>query len=392
MLISSLAIALTMKTNTFAEDVAFLRKHKDTIVLRQGKAAVAVVPAYQGRVMTSTVDAASGPGNGWINYEHIASKKLVPHINVFGGEERFWLGPEGGQYSIYFKGGDPFDLEHWQTPAIIDTATYPVVSRSTKQVTFKKSSSLTNYWGNKFDFTITRKIEMLDSAFVAKTLGMPVPAGVKAVAYQSVNHLKNSGEYPWLKDSGLLSIWILSMLKYSPTTTVAIPYHQGSEAERGPIVNDSYFGKVPTDRLKIGAKALFFKADGKYRSKIGLNPMRSTGVCGSYDPVSGLLTIAQYTQPKNARDYVNSMWQLQEDPYAGDVVNSYNDGPPAPGKKPLGPFYELESSSPAAALRAGETIVHVHRTMHFMGSKTDLDRIARKVLKAGCDEIANSLK
>jgi hypothetical protein len=26
----------------------------------------------------------------------------VPHINVFGGEDRFWLGPEGGQFSIFF--------------------------------------------------------------------------------------------------------------------------------------------------------------------------------------------------------------------------------------------------------------------------------------------------
>ena len=27
------------------------------------------------------------------------------HVNVFGGEDRFWLGPEGGQYSIFFVKG-----------------------------------------------------------------------------------------------------------------------------------------------------------------------------------------------------------------------------------------------------------------------------------------------
>ena len=37
-------------------------------------------------------------------------------MNAFGGEDRLWLGPEGGQYSIFFRAGDPFDLEHWQTP------------------------------------------------------------------------------------------------------------------------------------------------------------------------------------------------------------------------------------------------------------------------------------
>ena len=32
-------------------------------------------------------------------------------MNGFGGEDRFWLGPEGGQFSIFFKKDDPFDLE-----------------------------------------------------------------------------------------------------------------------------------------------------------------------------------------------------------------------------------------------------------------------------------------
>ena len=37
------------------------------------------------------------------------------------GEDRFWLGPEGGQFALFFKKGDPFDLDHWQTPAMMDT-------------------------------------------------------------------------------------------------------------------------------------------------------------------------------------------------------------------------------------------------------------------------------
>ena len=73
----------------------------------------------------------------------------------------------------------------------------------------------------------------------------------------------------------------------------------------------------------------------------------------------------------------------------GDVINSYNDGPPAPGKPPLGPFYELETSSPALSLAPGQTYAHVHRTYHFTGAEADLDRIARATLKAGIAEIAN---
>ena len=36
---------------------------------------------------------------------------------------------------------------------------------------------------------------------------------------------------------------------------------------------------------------LFFAADGKYRSKIGLNPKRSKAVLGSYDADNKVLTI-----------------------------------------------------------------------------------------------------
>ena len=53
-------------------------------------------------------------------------------MNVFGGEDRFWLGPEGGQYALYFKPDDPFDLDHWQVPDAFDWDTWrrePVVDR-----------------------------------------------------------------------------------------------------------------------------------------------------------------------------------------------------------------------------------------------------------------------
>ena len=45
------------KEMTFPEDVAFLQKHVEVITLGQGEGQpqVAIVPAYQGRVMTSTV-------------------------------------------------------------------------------------------------------------------------------------------------------------------------------------------------------------------------------------------------------------------------------------------------------------------------------------------------
>ena len=198
---------------TFGDDVAFLQKYTDLVVLRDqaGAARVAVAPAWQGRVMTSTAGGEGGASFGWINRELIAASKLQPHINVFGGEDRFWLGPEGGQFSIFFAPGAKFEL-------------------------------------------------------------------------------------------------------------------------------------------------------------------------------------VQFTKPAGVTDYVNSLWKLQDKPYGGDAANSYNDGPPAPGAKPLGPFYELESSSPAAALAPGQSLTHVHRTLHLSGAEKDLDVVARAALGVSLDEMMTALK
>ena len=81
------------------------------------------------------------------------------------------------------------------------------------------------------------------------------------------------------------------------------------------------------------------------------------------------------------------MWELQDEPYAGDVINSYNDGSPEPGKPPLGPFYELETSSPAAALKPGETMRHVQRTFHLQGSEDTLKPLAQRLFGVSLDAI-----
>ena len=152
------------------------------------------------------------------------------------------------------------------------------------------------------------------------------------------------------RNSGLVSVWILGMFTPSPETTIAIPFVPGPDSTLGPVVNDAYFGKVPADRLRVKGPVIFFRGDGQYRSKIGLSPSRARSVAGSYDDERRVLTLVQYTRPPGASAYVNSMWEMQREPFKGDVINSYNDGPPAPGKPPLGPFYELETSSPALSL------------------------------------------
>jgi hypothetical protein len=379
------------RTPTYADDVAFLKQYVDVIELsdEQQSARAALVAAWQGRVMTSTAGGA-GASFGWINRELIASRQLQPHINVFGGEDRFWMGPEGGQFSIFFAKGAAFELAGWQTPAPIDTLPFDVAARSRTSARFTSRFPLTNYSGARFDVAVTREVRLLDAAAAWHALQVAAAAGVSLVAFESDNRITNAGASPWAKPTGLLSVWILGMFNPSPATTIVVPIRAGRDAELGVKVTSDYFGTVPPDRLSVGEHAIYFRGDGRYRSKIGIGPRRSRGVLGSYDGAGRVLTIVQFSQPAGVVDYVNSLWKLQDDPYGGDAANSYNDGPPAPGAKPLGPFYELESSSPAAALAPGASLSHVHRTVHLTGPEAALDGVARAVLGVGLADIAGA--
>jgi hypothetical protein len=378
----------------FDADVAFLRQHTGVILLADPSsgAQVVVAPAYQGRIMTSTIGGADAASFGWLGRDAIASGRRQPHMNVFGGEDRFWLGPEGGQYALYFKPGDPFDLDHWQVPDPIDWDRWDVVASSATSAQFQKRMNLLNYAGTRLDIDVNRTIRLLPAADVAAHLGSAPGSSVRVVAFESANTVANAGSAPWQPESGLVSVWILGMFSPSPATTVALPFTPGPESALGPIVNDAYFGKVPPDRLVVRDSAVLFRGDGQYRSKIGLPPSRALDSVGSYDAAGRVLTLVQYTRPAGATAYVNSMWEIQREPYKGDVINSYNDGPPAPGKPPLGPFYELETSSPALRLEPGQKYTHVHRTFHLAGPEAELDRIARATLTVGLDELKGAFR
>lgn len=383
-------------TATFGDDLAVLKAHTDVIVLRDatGHAQIAVVPLYQGRVMTSTAEGLDGPSFGWINHELIAANQKQAQINVFGGEDRFWLGPEGGQFSLYFAPGSTFDFVNWQVPEPLDWGGWTVVEKQQNRVRFRQPMTLINYSNFTFHMVVDREVRLLDRPAIGKALTIDVPTSVSVVGYESNNQVTNVGTQPWQKQTGLVSIWILGMYTPSPSTICVLPFRTSDTSELGPVVNDAYFGAVPADRLAVDydAGVIVFRGDGRHRSKIGISPQRAKPVMGGYDPKRGVLTIVQYNLPDDAADrpYVNSMWEMQNDPYAGDVVNSYNDGPNDAGTI-LGPFYELESSSPAASLAPGESLQHLHRTIHLLGDRQSLDTIARHVLGVSLERIINAL-
>jgi hypothetical protein len=239
--------------------------------------------------------------------------------------------------------------------------------------------TVTNHAGVEFHLDVERTVRILEADGASARLGAPIGAGVKWVGFETVNTITNTGTVAWTKKDGLLSVWILSMFNPSPDTFVAVPFDPKGG---GDVVNDKYFGKVPADRLAVNDKEgfLLFACDGHHRSKIGLGPTRAKPFLGSYSPSQRLLTLVNYDKPASAKDYVNSMWETQKDPFGGDVVNSYNDGPTEPGKPSLGGFYEIETSSPAAALAPKASLVHTQRTFHLVGDAAQLDPIAKQTL------------
>jgi hypothetical protein len=364
---------------SFAQERDFLRKHGQVIVLEAPNGGrVAVSPTYQGRVMTSAV-AEGAASLGWVHRAFIEAAKVGTPFDNYGGEDRFWLGPEGGQFGLYFPPGAPFDLDHWQTPPAFQQGAWPVAAQDATSVLFLLPMILKNYAGTEFVLAVERRIVLLDADAVKQIIGMPIPAGVQWIAFETQNSITNQGKAAWTPAKGLLSIWILGQYAPSSDARALLPFDpQGT----GPIVNDAYFGKVPGDRLRVNADAGFlsYQCDGKYRSKIGLSPERARSVVGAYSAQSRLLTVVQYDKPAGRLPYVNSMWEHQAEPYAGDVVNSYNDGPPAPGKPSLGGFYELETSSPGARLAPRASLRHNHRTLHFVGEPAALASIAKAAL------------
>lgn len=374
----------TYEKGTYGHDLQFLQKHKKPVELKNGNARVLISPEYQGRVMTSSADGEAGKSYGWINHDLIASGEVKKQINPVGGEERFWLGPEGGQYSIFFNPGSSFDFTDWETPACIDTDAYDLVAGSETEAEFSKSIQLKNYSNFVFDFEVNRKIILLSYDEIKSSLGIVFQDYVKCVGYETVNQLKNTGSAEWKKETGLLSIWLLGMFIPSDEVTVIIPYK--TEAVSDYIVKDDYFGKIPADRLVVKDGIIFFKGDGKQRGKLGIPPQRALPVIGSYDAANQILTVVKCEIPEGVTDYVNSAWEMQEFPYKGDAINSYNDGPLEDGTQ-MGPFYELETSSPALALKPGETAVYKQSTIHFEGIEEELNAICQQVFGVSIVEV-----
>ncbi|HTK19381.1 MAG TPA: DUF6786 family protein [Mucilaginibacter sp.] len=379
---------VTPQKGTFGYDLDFLRKKDNIVVLRDssGDAEVVVSAKYQGKVFTSTAEGDTGKSFGWINYKAFDGP-VDPHMNAYGGEDRLWLGPEGGKFALFFKKDAKMVFDNWVTPAPFDHESWKTVGVSNHQVSLTKNMSLVNYKGTQLDLKVDRKISILERNDINGLLKMHLDSGIKAVGIKTDNSITNTGKDAWTKQTGAPCLWNLDMFTPSPKAIIVIPY---DEKANGKVATTDYFGQIPADRVTTKKGHLFFKADGKSRGKLGMSAARTLSVAGSYDAANNVLSIIFFDVDKKAT-YLNQEWKTDKDPLVGDAVNAYNDGPLVNGSQ-LGPFYEMESVSPGAFLKPDEKLTHQHYIFHFTGDTAGLNVIASRVLGVSLADIQSALK
>lgn len=371
----------TYEKGTFGYDLQYLSEKGSMLVLQSddAQAQVIVSPGYQGKVFTSTAQGPEGKSLGFVNYKVFEAAAPNEHMNGYGGENRLWIGPEGGRFSVFFKPGVEQTYDHWFTPAPFDTEPWQTLASDRKTVRMEKEMQVSNYLGSRLHLKVHRKVSLLDAAGIHAALGISAGENVRTVAYATQNSLTNLDGYAWTPQTGTVCIWMLDMFRTAPRAVTIVPFVRGDEKELGLVATTAYFGEIPAGRYREQDGCVFLKTDGKFRSKIGLNSKRTKAIAGNYDPDAGHLTVTTFDADPNAV-YLNQEWNPEKNPLEGDVFNAYNDGPLDDGSI-MGPFLELESGSPAALLKPGESLIHNHNVFHFVGEETALGGIMETLLK-----------
>ena len=374
------------KEGSFGYDLHFLKQRDSVVVLQSDgeNAKIIVSPKYQAKVFTSTAAGDEGISFGWVNYKAF-SGAADTHMNAYGGENRLWLGPEGGKFSLFFKPLAAMVFDNWKTPAPFDTDVWNVTHKSNDAVSMQKEMNLTNYKGTQMQLLVDRTIKILGRQQINNTIGVAPDTSVKAVGYETVNVLTNKGTAEWTEATGMPCMWLLDMFKPTPATVIVVPFKNSNGEEFNKVATTNYFGQIPADRLKHTDEVLYFKADGKKRGKLGVVPAKAKQVAGSYDAQSKILTAIIFEVTPKAK-YLNQEWNTTKPSFSGDAVNAYNDGPLADGTQ-MGPFYEIESVSPAAFLKPGESLSHKHAVFHFTGNEQGLDKVAKKLFGVSLEDV-----
>ncbi|MCH2100424.1 MAG: hypothetical protein MK209_00660 [Planctomycetes bacterium] len=356
-LLASCASVLSEDRPSFLAEASWLEEEAGGRLILSGTGGFVYSPLLQGRVMTSTVDL-SEPGLGFVNREAIALRGEPAAFHNHGGVERFWIGPEGSQFSLYFDPGAPFVAELWRVPKDLDVGPFDEVALGQME----RDMVIRNRIGTEFTMRVGRHVEVPTQDEVESVVGA-VPPGSLWSAFRTINTVTNTGESAWSREGGLPCIWLAGMFLPGERSWSILPFRTDREdPDGGPAVRSEYFGEpgavIDEKRLRFGRNFAILRTDSELRCKVGVRRNRARNVIAAFDPSTEVLTIVHFSPIDENAGYVDETWATGGDPYYGDVVNSYNHSGPES-------FFELESSSPALALAPGEGHTHRSTTMQF---------------------------
>lgn len=372
--------------STFERMVDVVGRDDAIVFTGEGGSKVLVSPRLQGRIMTTKVGSVESVG--FVSVKTIEEGENHPNFNNFGGQDRLWLGPEAGQFGIYFEPGVELTRENWTVPADFDKGPFQVEKRNDGMALLTRDISVKNYSGTSFQVKAAREVGIILSGQMSKDLGVELPEGVSYAGSYSDNKITNTGDTKWDKEKGLVNIWILGQLEPGPKTVIIAPFKPG---QGQPYRDEPYFGKIPEDRLKLLENALLLRADANKEGKVGIPQNRTTGIAGSFDFIQNLLVVVKFDVPKEAALYANSSWEKkQAEPYSGDLFQTYNSNRSGTPDQRYA-FYELESVSPSVELGPGESVRQRHETHCFQGDYVSLRGLAWKILAVDLDRVKEAM-
>lgn len=363
-------------TMTFKQDLDILKRHYQPIILSNGDSKLAILGELQGRVMSSTAQGDDAEPIGWFNREAIAKSNKHENNAVLGGADRLWFGPEAGPFGIFVAPENPLTTDYIHVPDAMSSQPYKLVSSDDTQAIFKQRSSILNHSKATLTFDIERTITLLSKDDIEQSLSLSLDKSISVVAYSAKATMTNRSEHDWHYETGVLSLWNLGAFAPSDRNVAIIP-------TRKPLKEVTfYFSDIADSHTRIKGNNVFYLADGHYMNKIGIPPGYTLPFMGSYDPERNLLTVIYFNFSSDYEgQYVNYVWGQPDKPYGGDVTHIFNDG------DYFGPFFELESSSSAKALKVGESQKHFHNTYHFIGEPSALDKITMALFNVTTEQM-----
>ena len=298
---------------------------------------VIVAPALGGRVLCTGFEGVEGDTDSYILDTEI-KKGAAPTgpgavWSNFGGEERFWLAPEGGRFALFFREGEEQTIANYLIPNSLNSARFGVTAQAADgtSVTFAAPVQLTNSLGTQFDLQVRRKIEVLQSCPYALGYGDKLDF----VGFESKSWVKNTGPAALSRQTGAVAVWTLGQYPVRDHTVIIVPFRPGPDSELGKPLNTQYFktdvvditkipkGRSYNDYWAVKDDYALIKANGSIGTKIEMWPQRALGKIASIDLARFSLTIVEF-QMYPELDYLASYWlPYPEDPFQGAAISIF---------------------------------------------------------------------